>query len=298
MWLDLKKRSLDGRCATSLALRMLLVGSLLLHGFLLQTTPVAADDVHVHLHAPHDCHDDHCDDDDDGELFILGAILAGMGAIAVGTVGAAPWWAPPSVIEDDYEVDARFPRHPYKDGHGGYVVLDNDDTAPDMRVGNLFVRGSADYGHDFDDTSRLGANIHLETRNRWGLDAEWATFNVKPGGNAPGDFEVGDTNLIFRFAQSEHAQWWTGVGFNWLNEAGNGTEFGYNITYGADVCVGDPWVVSFQLDAGEISHNSYFHGRATIGAQWEGIEVYTGFDYIDANVSDAATMIAGVRLWF
>ena len=237
-----------------------------------------------------------CDgDDDDSDVDLtLYAMLAGLGAY----VGTAPWWAPPKVIDDDYDVRGRFPHHPYEDGHGGFMLLDDDPTLSGTRVGDFFFRGTVDGGTNFSGIDRIGTHLHLETRGRLGFDVGWATYNVDPGSNAPDDFDVADANVIYRFGQSEHAQWWTGVGMSWLNEAGVGTKYGYNFTYGADACVGDPWIVSLQLDAGEIQHNSYFHARATIGAQWKGVEVFTGFDYIDANVSDAATIVAGLRIWF
>jgi len=237
------------------------------------------------------------EDDDEPDIadqFTMGV----MGACLAAFVGSAPWWAPPRVIEDDRSLDGRFPHHPYEDGHGGFLILDNEHLLPHTRVGDFFFRGTVDAGSNFDGIDRLGANFHLETRNRWGIDVDWATYNVSPGSHAPDDFDVGDVSFIYRFGQSEHAQWYTGFGFNWLREKPEELNFGYNFTYGADVCIGNPWVFSFQLDAGEVEHNSYFHGRATLGAQWEGVELFTGIDYIDVNVSDASTLVAGFRFWF
>ncbi len=240
------------------------------------------------------------EDDDDTEftewdetvLMAFAGLAAGIGAIAGAT---APWWAPPKVIDDDAKIGGRFPRHPYENGHGGFLILDNDLSQPETRTGGFFFRGSADTGSDFKGIERTGFNLHLENRSRFGIDAGWSKFNVKPGSNATADFDVGDANFIYRFAQSEHAQWWTGAGVNWSEVSGAVRRYDLNLTYGADICIGDPWMFSFQLDVGA---DSYLHGQATLGAQWKGVEIFAGFDYTDVEKNDVSSMIAGLRLWF
>lgn len=240
------------------------------------------------------------DDDDDveDELAFMAVLLGlgvGAGAAFIGlTAAAAPWWAPPRVLQDDYHIDGRFPHHPYENDHGGFLVLDNDFSQPHTPTGNLFIRGSVDGGTNFNDIHSTGIDLHLETRQRFGLDASWSTFNAKPGSSAIDDFQIGDANVIFRFAQSEHAQWWTGAGISWTDSPSADAEIGYNLTYGTDVCVGDPWVFSFQIDAG-----TTFHTQATIGAEWNGLEIYTGFDYVDIrDIGSVPSMIVGLRGWF
>lgn len=241
---------------------------------------------------PHDDCCDDCDEDDlESELTALGLLFAGIGV-------TSPWWGPAAALED-HAPAAGFPRYPYEGGHGGFLVEDIDfETLDYLRIGDLFIRGNVDWGTDFEGVERLGANLHFETRNRWGFDAEWAHYEVDPF-EVLGvmSYQTGDANVIFRFAESTRAHWWTGAGFNWYEDDGNAT-FGYNITYGVDVCLGNPWVLSAQFDAGEISHQSYFRGRTTIGVEWSGVEVFTGFDYFDFRNHHDAMLLAGVRAWF
>ena len=232
-----------------------------------------------------------CDDDDAESKLTALALLAG------GVAVTSPWWGPPVVLEDNYSLLGRFPRHPYDEGHNGFLVEDADTHASSLRTGDFFVRAHADWGSDFDGVQRLGTNLHIETRRRWGFDAEWARYFEEDRGLTDRDHQMGDGNVILRFAQSKHAQWWTGGGFNWFDELGE-TDFGYNFTYGADVYLGDPWVLSAQFDLGEIERQGFFRGRIQIGATWRGIEAFTGFDYLDYRDHHDGLLVAGLRGWF
>ncbi len=234
---------------------------------------------------------DDCDEDGgEGELTALALIMGGIAA-------TSPWWAPPVVLEDRYELAGRFPKYPYKNGHNGFQVLDDDQGGQRLRTGSFFVRGMVDYGDDFQGTQRLGANLHLETRRRWGFDAEWARYMVSAGNPTGVDHQFGDGNVIVRFAQSKHAQWWTGAGFNWFEQRGD-TDYGYNFTYGADIYLGEPWIGSAQFDLGEIERQGFFRARVQIGVLWHGIEAFTGFDYLDYRAHHDGVLSFGLRGWF
>lgn len=237
---------------------------------------------------------DYGEDDDDDDESVGDRLTAALFLLAL--VGAtSPWWGPPSAIDDKMDNHGRFPSHPYEDGHGGFLVLDSDPIVPNTPVRDFFVRAAIEGGTDFDDISRVGTNLHFGTRSRLGIDAGWADFNVRGGGTAVTDFSAGDANVILRFAHSEHAQWWTGVGMNWVDKRDTDRKYGANFTYGADVCLGDPWILSFQFDVGEYR---YGHARLTVGAQRNGFEFYLGVDHTSVDVNDASTMVAGLRGWF
>ena len=234
------------------------------------------------------------EDKDDG-IWVL-YLLAGAASLAT---ASAPWWGPPSALQDDYDIAGNFVAFPYADGHEGFVVLESDFTGVEyQQTKKTFLRAMADYGTGFGDVERIGARIHIETTKRIGFDTEWASYTVdrRPsGGNR--DYNLGDANVIFRFGQSKRASWWTGAGFNWVEEGGD-VDYGYNLTYGADVCLGDPWILSGQFDWGEIQHDSFFRGRVTIGTTWHGIEAFTGFDYTDFRSHHDGTVVFGLRGWF
>ena len=88
-----------------------------------------------------------------------------------------------------------------------------------------------------------------------------------------------------------------GAGINWFSDR-NGSELGFNLTYGGDWFPVDPFIVSADLDWGEVGHASLFHAKVTAGIQYHRAEIYTGYDYLDISNSQFNNFIAGVRLWF
>jgi hypothetical protein len=234
------------------------------------------------------------DDDDcnDGELQTLGLILVGLAT-------TAPWWGPPTVIDDEYYVAAHFPRYPYFNGEGGYLRL---EEYPDVQIHPWATKTLVDYGTDYDDVNRIGVNWQLDTKKRWGFNGEWVYFDESIAEDDSDHYSFGDMNAIWRFAQSGHAMWWTGVGAHWLDRD-HGTDWGYQITYGADVFVGEPWILSGALDWGRTnsdlaSNSSFFHGRITLGRQWRHGEAFIGLETLNAGPTEVDTMLFGFRVWY
>ena len=234
---------------------------------------------------------DDCDDDDSDEFT---AVLAGFAALAAGTAVTSPWWGPPAAIDDNYEETAHFPSYPYFDSEGGYLRL---EEYPDVTTYPWAARVLVDYGTDFNDIHRIGTNWRVDTMHRWGFDGEWVYYDEETAADDSDFFSFGDVNFIWRFAQSGHAMWWTGAGTHWLDRE-TGTEWGYHMTYGADIFVGKPWVLSGALDWGRTGDEDFFHGRVTFGPQWRHGELFVGFETLNAGTSEADTMLFGFRLWY
>jgi hypothetical protein len=152
-------------------------------------------------------------------------------------------------------------------------------------------------GGDLNEIFAWNGGFLVETSARFGIDsrAYYFTQNLSTGGTD--DLWLGDANLLFRFAQSPNLEMRTGVGFNWLDDQ-VGNDFGFNFTYGGDWYPVRPFIVSSELDWGEIGHSSLFHARVTAGVQWHRAEVYAGYDYLDVGNAQLDTCIAGVRFWF
>jgi len=132
---------------------------------------------------------------------------------------------------------------------------------------------------------------------RFGLDTEMSFLeeNLPDGGRD--QLWLGDCNLVFRFAQSEHVQWRTGIGFNWLDDPAE-TDFGFNFTYGFDWFPARPWVVSSTIDWGTLGRAEQFRFRTTAGALLWGLESYVGYEYYDLDRTQMNMLIGGVRVWF
>ena len=90
---------------------------------------------------------------------------------------------------------------------------------------------------------------------------------------------------------------YAGLGANVLDNPVK-TRWGFNFTYGADLFLVKPLVLSLELDAGTLGKVGAFHARGTAGVLWRGWEVFTGYDYRRIGPVDLQGPVAGVRLWF
>ena len=252
---------------------------------------------------------------DSGDNFGLGFC-----AVCLGTV-TSPIWIPVTALHDDYSQCVRFARFPYDDTDGYLMVgpepvdLKEGDQAPsnvdpDQRAlwekevaalapqGSCFAgRLSGEYADSVNGLSRTSGELLLSTAGRFGMDTQWHYFNEQFPDRGSDHLWIGDWNLVFRFAQSEHAEFRTGFGFNWLNDPTD-TNFGFNWTYGADFFPIKPWVFSTSMDLGRLGDAGLFHGRATVGVILNRFEVYTGYDYFDIGHVGISSLVGGVRLWF
>ena len=128
------------------------------------------------------------------------------------------------------------------------------------------------------------------------MDTQWHYFNEQFPDRGGDHLWIGDWNLVFHFAQSEHAEFRTGFGFNWLSDPID-TNFGFNWTYGADSSPSSP---------GSSPRRSTWAGWATpgcctprtVGVILDRFEVYSGYDYFDMATSASSSLVGGVRLWF
>ncbi|MBC7819808.1 MAG: hypothetical protein IAG10_23235 [Planctomycetaceae bacterium] len=222
---------------------------------------------------------------DGGSSFTVGgnAIISGL---------TAPWWIPRSLVGDKDEV-LLLADYPYAGGWDGYFV--NQDPEPDWtkRWSGRFLVES---GTDFDGLQKHGGRLRLDTTSRFGLDTEW---NFRRESLSPGHDTLwnGDVNLVYRFAQSQRAAFYTGLGVNWLSDR-FGSDAGFNFTYGADFYPAKPWVLSGSIDWGTLGHASAFHGRATVGVMLNRLEVFTGYDYYKLGSTSLPSFVAGVQLHF
>ena len=246
-----------------------------------------------------------------------------LGATFLFTVlecAGAPLLVPAAALHDDYSQDVRFARFPY-DETDGYLMLgpepvdlkelqeqsskgDSDPRAPEkpfdaMAPEGFFLAGrlSGEYAGNGDGLSQIGGQLLLSTAGRLGMDTQLHYFNEQFPDRGGDHLWLGDWNLVFRFAQSEHAEFRTGFGFNWLADSSD-TNFGFNWTYGADFYPVKPWILSTSFDLGRLGDVGLFHGRATVGVIVNRFEVYTGYDYYDIGRVGISSLVGGVRLWF
>lgn len=259
-----------------------------------------SDDDH-HRHRRH--YDDRYDDDDR----FYGYIIFESGKLAFYAL-TSPFWGPHAALD---EVDVYFPRYPY-DHVPGYMMGDpclpyDEDPACaadplrtdrwPARPRTWAARLRMEYADEFNDTERVSGHLLLTTKSRLGLDTETSYYQEQLPGGRQDELWLGDCNVVFRFAQNEHAQFRTGLGFNWLDDPVQ-TDFGFNFTYGADLFPRRPWVLSSTIDWGTLGEAELFRFRATAGVIVYGVEVYTGYEYLDIDTTQMNGIMGGVRIWF
>lgn len=211
-----------------------------------------------------------------------------------------------------YESDlGYFPSFPYQDGWPGYMVLERpmqfisaeEDSSGSILADTSMMtrrrgagRLSLEYGDDFNEVYRFGGNVLFSTTFGFGVQASLNSFGEHSSGASDRLF-IGDVNFVYRFYESEHAQWRWGVGVNWLDDA-LGSEAGFNFTLGADFYPNDPFIVSGEIDWGWLGAAELFHGRVSLGVIRHGWEIFTGYDYYNIGGVEIDGPMLGLRVWF
>ncbi len=249
---------------------------------------------------------------DDFPAFFTFGLLVGMGTVAAVT---SPYWGPRAILDDSYDVDGYFAGFPYADNRDGNLVFSRvtcdcgallDDSVTEHAPYCAWHYGSsktfsgrftAEWAEQPGDMSRVGGRLQLNTTSRFGLDTQMDWLREPGTGPVNDELWLGDCNVVFRFAQSERAQFYSGVGFNWLDDPIN-TDFGFNFTYGADFFPAKPWVVSSSIDWGTLGRAEQFRFRTTAGLMINRVEVFAGYEYLDIDRTQLNTYVGGVAVWF
>ena len=235
-----------------------------------------------HNYQEHFHFDGHDDEDHSFSEFLSHTLFYGL---------ISPFWGPPALVGDNYDRSASFRNYPYQHSQRGGIVFDSIENARPWRA-----RVRSDYADDFSGLSSLGGQLLLESASRFGFDTEIQNRRETVG-LGDDNLWTGDSNIVFRFAQSEYLEMRTGIGVNWLSDSVD-TEFGVNFTYGGDLFLRDPWIVSAELDLGRLGHSQLIHVRSTIGVQFHRMEVFTGFDHYAIGDVEHNGLVSGIRFWW
>lgn len=238
-----------------------------------------------------------CDGEDDAYEGLTE--LAGWFALYAVT---SPIWAPRSLVGDGSLCRGYFARYPYRCDLPGYMATDPGgvrDFEPPLADEhyNWLLRTRIEYSDSFDDLSRIGGQVLWDTASRWGIDSQFDYLREERTGSANDQLWLGDANVVYRFAQSPRLQMRTGLGVNWMSDT-DGTDLGFNFTYGGDLFLANPWIVSAEVDWGWLGNAGLFRGRTTLGVHLHRWEFYTGYEYLDVGRTQLNSLLGGVRLWY
>jgi hypothetical protein len=223
----------------------------------------------------------------DSSVFFGSLILAG-------TAVSSPIWVPHALLQDeDFTSSGYFPPFPYDDLSG---YIQSHDIA--TRTKPWAVRMDAEYVDTFDRLDNvIGGHLLVETAPRFGLAASFNHLEENLSGGGRDELQIGDCNLVYRFAQSDWAEFRTGLGANWMSDSSR-ADLGFNFTYAADIFPRKPCVVSAAIDWGTLGHAELLRFRTTAGLVFHGVETYAGYEYTDIGSAHWNGLIAGLRFWF
>jgi hypothetical protein len=150
-----------------------------------------------------------------------------------------------------------------------------------------------DYADDTGDEVRIRGQLMTHLTRQFGLDAEAQWFDASHNSDFDESFWTGDANLVYRLGDTKSMLLRFGLGTNYVLREGD-ADFGYNLTYGADVFVKRPWLLSGEMDWGAIDGDKLLHWRVTAGAVVGSFEIYAGYDKVDLDRFTSDGPIAGV----
>ncbi len=219
--------------------------------------------------------------------------LAFIGAVSM------PLALPISIAKDNYKTQAYFPGYPYQDDSRGYLMLDRSSQHEPITSEPFpySIQSSIDYTYYSNEITKIGNRFLVDTTSRFGIDGEFSYWIESLPGNTNDNFWAGDTNLLFRFAQTEAFQMRTGLGLNWLSD-NLGSEFGFNFTYKGDFFPMDPLVISAELDLGKTGSSNLAHVRVTTGMNYRHAEIFAGYDHFRLGETEFDGFVSGLRIWF
>lgn len=229
----------------------------------------------------------------------FGERFSDLVGVAFFVAATTPVALPISIAKDNYKTQAYFPGYPYQDDARGYMLFDRPSQNQPFTSEpfNYSIQSSFDYTYYSSEISKTGTRFLIDTTSRFGIDSEFSYWNESLPGSSSEDYWAGDTNVIFRFAQTESFQMRTGIGFNWLSDEAS-SDFGFNFTYKGDFFPIDPLVLSAELDLGKIGSATLSHLRLTTGLNYRHAEIFIGYDHFRLAETEFNGFISGIRIWF
>ncbi len=212
--------------------------------------------------------------------------------LGAGALAAAPVLIPHNLLGDDFSDPGGFHAFPY-DGLPCYGAVGGGPRG----TRRFAVRLDVDYLDTFNRVDSLNGRLLVETAPRFGIDASWDRFEERLRTGGRDHLQLGDCNLVYRFAQSDWAEFRAGLGVNWMGDC-SGADLGFNFTYGADFYPRKPWCLSSTVQCGTLGHAGLLRFRTTAGIVFHGVEPYAGYEYTDIGRTHWNALVAGLRFRF
>jgi len=234
--------------------------------------------------------DDDWDLDDELEDELLDSFFGGGLELLLENTLLLPWRAPRLLLADADFAPAGLAARPERtDGYWLRAV----EGAHDGR--RLALRPRLELGRDFDDLERTTVGLELEHASRFGLEFEWSRWREDLGTGATDELDLGSFELVYRFAQSPHVAFVSGVGLNVLDDASD-TDYGFNSSYGATFLAA-PFVLGFEADLGTLGDATTTHLGGSLGVLLGRVELFAAYERREIGSAELPSYALGLRGW-
>ena len=205
----------------------------------------------------------------------------------------------------DRAASVRFGRYPYAEGAVGWVVraeAEEQDGAigPAAVLPAVSFRFSLDYAYDWGEVHRPAVSLALDSSAGVGFRAELTNYVERLPGGTLDYLAIGTVNAMFRVADTPRVAPYVGLGWRYL-AAPDALRNGFNCLFAADVFPVRPLVVSAIAEGGNLGAAGFSHGRVTLGALIQRLEIFAGYDAVviggDGDPIIFHGPVAGIRGW-
>ena len=230
--------------------------------------------------------------DEEDEDFGFGAVVA--------LAAATPWTMPNAMFDTGFLIEGTFTSYPYARPDIGLVLPNRRsgaDPFDDSGTKWYSIRGAGEIGSDFDDLTRTGLRLFLDTHTRFGIKTDWDYYLERLPFGCYDELWIGDITGTYRFAQNEWIQMHTGLGARFLVDRDR-TRGGFNFLYGFDYFPVEPAHIFASFEAGALGNAGLIRLHGGVGVNWRHGELFVGYDYLRIGGAVLQGPFAGLRLWF
>jgi len=235
----------------------------------------------------------------------------GDGELALWIV-TSPWTIPNMALEPGERGTPGYEDYPYSRGSNGLLrypepMRDEEverasvaDVSPDRDATSsgktMAAQVRAEGGYILGGVYRGGVGARLMTPIRLELDGNFFALAEPLVDGTVDRSTFANAHLGLRFAQSEHVQFRTGLGYQQYADQ-QGVEPGIDFFYGFEAEIGAHLVLAASGNLGSAGQAFVGQARATLGVMVGRFEIFAGYDHASIGGVPLGGPTAGVQAW-
>lgn len=194
-------------------------------------------------------------------------------------------------LEDDYDMPMYFLKSPYDLENEGYLSFSDNNSK------NIVFEASFKYKYFLDDIQAYCLDANMRTSARLELSLNYNYLIERRSDGEYDEMQLGDCNLLIRFAQNEKCFFKSGLGINKLE--GKYTDvYGVNFNYSVDIYPKKPIHFAFSFDVGNIGDATKVKLSGLLGFVIKNCEANLGIDFYSIEDETLLGGYAGFTLYF